>query len=91
MHLIILHIFKQAYHIESSQSKELSNHKTQTHAEKNFRRQLNTINEATTDSTIPGDFNLDENKRYLIDYNQKLISQGSEEITGHHHCTQHVK
>jgi hypothetical protein len=58
----------------------------------NFRKQLNTISNATTTSTILlGDFNLDENKRHLADYNQRLLFQDLEELIGHHHYDQHVK
>jgi exonuclease III len=40
----------------------------------NFRRQLNVINEATTNSTVLlGDFNLDEKKRFMADYGQRLL------------------
>jgi exonuclease III len=58
----------------------------------NFRKQLNTISNATTTSTILlGDFNLDENKRHSADYNQRLLFQDLEELIGHHHYDQHVK
>jgi hypothetical protein len=58
----------------------------------NFREQLNIINNATTTSTILlGDFNLDENKRHLVDYNQKQLFQDLEELIGHHQYVQHVK
>ena len=58
----------------------------------NFREQLNIINNATTTSTILlGDFNLDENKRHLVDYNQKQLFQDFEELIGHHQYVQHVK
>jgi len=58
----------------------------------NFRKQLNIINDATTPSTILlGDFNIDENKRHLADYNQRLLFQDLEEVIGHHQYTQHVK
>jgi hypothetical protein len=57
----------------------------------NFREQLNIINNATTTSTILlGDFNLDENKRHLVDYNQKQLFQDFEELIGHHQYVQHV-
>ena len=56
-----------------------------------FRRQLKIINDTTTTSTILlGDFNLDENKRYVIDYSQRLLFQDFNELIGHHHYTQHV-
>jgi exonuclease III len=58
----------------------------------NFREQLNIINNATTASTILlGDFNLDENKRHLADYNQRQLFQDLEELIGHHQYVQHVK
>ena len=58
----------------------------------NFRKQLNIINDATTPSTILlGDFNIDENKRHLADYNQRLLFQDLEELIGHHQYTQHVR
>jgi hypothetical protein len=58
----------------------------------NFREQLNIINNATTASTIlMGDFNLDENKRHLADYNQRQLFQDLEELIGHHHYVQQVK
>ena len=58
----------------------------------NFREQLNIINNATTASTILlGDFNLDENKRHLVDYNQRQLFQDLEELIGHHQYVQHVK
>ena len=58
----------------------------------NFRKQLNAISNATTPSTILlGDFNLDENKRHLIDYSQRLLFQDLEELIGHHQYIQHVK
>ena len=58
----------------------------------NFREQLNVINNATTNSTILlGDFNLDDQKRYLVNYGQRLLFQDFEEIVGHHQFTQHVK
>ena len=58
----------------------------------NFKNQLNVISNATTNSTILlGDFNLDENKRYIVDYKNRLLFEDLEELTGHHHYTQHVK
>ncbi len=58
----------------------------------NFREQLNIINNATTATTILlGDFNLDENKRHLADYNQRQLFQDLEELIGHHQYVQHVK
>ncbi len=58
----------------------------------NFREQLNTISNATTTSTILlGDFNLDENKQHLANYNQRLLFQDLEELIGHHHYVQHVR
>ena len=57
----------------------------------NFRKQLNLINTATTQSTILlGDFNLDDRKRFLVDYGQRLLFEDFEQILGHHHFTQHV-
>ena len=40
---------------------------------------------------ILGDFNIDENKKFRIDYGQRLLFQDLEEKLGHHHLTQHVK
>jgi hypothetical protein len=58
----------------------------------NFRKQLNNISNATITSTIlHGDFNLDENKRHLADYNQRLLFQDLEELFGHHHYIQHIR
>jgi hypothetical protein len=34
--------------------------------------------------------NLDENKRYAIDYNQRTLLRNFDEIIGHHQYTQHV-
>ena len=58
----------------------------------NFRNQLNVINAATTNSTILlGDFNLDDHRRFQVDYAQRMLFQDFEEILGHHHFIQHVK
>ena len=58
----------------------------------NFRNQLNVINAATTHSTILlGDFNLDDHRRFQVDYAQRMLFQDFEEILGHHHFIQHVK
>ena len=58
----------------------------------NFKRQLNAINLATNNSTIIlGDFNLDERKRFKIDYNQRKLFEDFDEMLGHHHFTQLVK
>jgi endonuclease/exonuclease/phosphatase family metal-dependent hydrolase len=62
------------------------------YTQRNFRKQLNIINDATTTSTILlGDFNIYENKRHQADYNQRLLFQDLEELIGHHQYTQHVK
>ena len=51
----------------------------------NFKKQLHLINEATTNNTVLlGDMNLDENKRYAIDYNQRSLFGDFDEIIGHH-------
>ena len=56
-----------------------------------FRKQLRAINEATVETTIlMGDFNLDENKRFEVNYGQRNMFQDLDEIIGHHHYTQHV-
>ena len=56
-----------------------------------FHNQLHLINEATTNHTVLlGDMNLDENKRYAIDYNQAALFRDFDEILGHHQYTQHV-
>jgi hypothetical protein len=34
--------------------------------------------------------NLDENKCYAIDYNQRILLRNFDEIIGHHQYTQHV-
>ena len=58
----------------------------------NFRKQLSIINEATTSATITlGDFNLDENKRYMNDYPQRNLFLDFDEIIGHHQYTQLVQ
>jgi len=56
-----------------------------------FKNQLNLINEATTNNTVLlGDMNLDENKRYAVNYGQRSLFQDFDEIIGHHQYTQHV-
>jgi exonuclease III len=56
-----------------------------------FQNQLHLINEATTNNTVLlGDMNLDENKRYAVDYNQRSLFRDFDEIIGHHQYTQHV-
>ena len=57
----------------------------------NFQKQLHLINEATTNNTVLlGDMNLDENKRYAVDYGKRSLFQDFDEIIGHHQYTQHV-
>jgi hypothetical protein len=56
-----------------------------------FRKQLQLVNEATTNNTIfLGDMNLDEGKRYAINYNQRALFRDFDEMIGHHQYTQHV-
>ena len=51
----------------------------------NFGRQLQNINTNTTNSTILiGDFNLDERKRFQLDYGQRRLFEDFEELVGHH-------
>ena len=56
-----------------------------------FTKQLQVINEATSEMTILlGDLKLDENKQHSIDYSQRHFFQDFEEIVGHHQFTQLV-
>ena len=56
-----------------------------------FQNQLHLINEAITNNTILlGDMNMDENKRYAINYNKRSMFRYFDEIIGHHQYTQHV-
>ena len=90
LHLIILDI--QA----SSQVRIITLYRTfrpqdASSPRENFKKQLHLINEATTNNTVLlGDMNLDENKRYAIDYNQRSLFGDFDEIIGHHQYTQHV-
>ena len=54
--------------------------------------QTRIINQTTTGTThLLGDFNLDEKKRFHINYNQRQLFKDFEEINGHHQFTQLVK
>lgn len=56
-----------------------------------FKTQLRTINAALTSSSlIIGDMNLNDEKKYLVDYSHRLLFQDLEEILGHHQMVQHV-
>ena len=56
-----------------------------------FKLQLQIINRVTTDNTLLlGDFNLDEKKRFITNYNQRRLFDDFEEINGHHHFKQLV-
>ena len=57
-----------------------------------FNKQLKIIDKATTPNTILlGDWNLDENKRYLINYNQRQLFNDFNQILGHHQFNQLVR
>ena len=58
----------------------------------NFRKQLELINTAIDPNTIIiGDMNLDERKRFRVDYTQRRLFEDFEEILGQHQLIQLVK
>ena len=60
-------------------------------ARENFKKQLNLINMVTDSKTILlGDMNLDERKRFKVDYAQRRLFEDFEEILGHHQLLQLV-